>query len=132
LQSRFTRFNIQECFNSPYGTKYFKKYAEEIPTGESFRALSEMAAESKVFLVGGSIPEKVLYHDKESQQEQAQYHNTCCVFDPSGSLLTTYRKMHLFDIDIPGKIKFKESEVLSPGHRSESFQTRKSIPYFPV
>jgi predicted amidohydrolase len=91
-----------------------------------------MAAESKVFLVGGSIPEKVLYHDKESQQEQAQYHNTCCVFDPSGSLLTTYRKMHLFDIDIPGKIKFKESEVLSPGHRSESFQTRKSIPNCPV
>ena len=25
--------------------------------------------------------------------------------------------MHLFDIDIPGKIKFKESEVLSPGNK---------------
>lgn len=89
------------------------------------KALSEMAAESKVFLVGGSIPEKVLHVDKESKQQDIKYHNTCCVFDPSGSLLTTYRKMHLFDIDIPGKIKFTESEVLSPGNREGSFQTRK-------
>lgn len=27
-----------------------------------------------------------------------------------------HRKIHLFDIDIPGKITFKESEILSPGN----------------
>ena len=30
--------------------------------------------------------------------------------------------MHLFDIDIPGKIKFQESETLSPGNQLTSFQ----------
>lgn len=31
-------------------------------------------------------------------------------------MIGTHRKTHLFDIDIPGKIRFKESEVLSPGN----------------
>lgn len=31
--------------------------------------------------------------------------------------MATHRKVHLFDIDIPGKITFKESEVLSPGNK---------------
>ena len=30
--------------------------------------------------------------------------------------------MHLFDIDIPGKIKFQESETLSPGNQFTSFR----------
>jgi len=32
-------------------------------------------------------------------------------------LLETHRKVHLFDIDIPGKIRFQESEILSPGNK---------------
>ena len=35
--------------------------------------------------------------------------------------------MHLFDIDIPGKIKFCESEVLSPGNELTTFETRMLI-----
>ena len=31
--------------------------------------------------------------------------------------------MHLFDIDIPGGITFKESEVLSPGENLSIFST---------
>ena len=31
-------------------------------------------------------------------------------------------QMHLFDINIPGKIKFQESETLSPGNQLTSFQ----------
>lgn len=30
--------------------------------------------------------------------------------------------MHLFDIDIPGKIRFQESETLSPGNKLTTFQ----------
>lgn len=43
------------------------------------------------------------------------------IFNPQGELITTHRKVHLFDIDIPGKIKFKESEVLSPGNKPTVF-----------
>ena len=80
----------------------------------------------------GSIPEK--YQDK--------IYNTCSVFGPDGNQLALYRKvkckvhlqhdliymyiytqLHLFDIDVPGKIKFTESEVLSPGQTPQTFDT---------
>ncbi|KIV96068.1 hypothetical protein PV10_03649 [Exophiala mesophila] len=107
---------LPECFNSPYGTQYFPQYAETIlpspPSKDkspSWHMLSSVAAETKTYLVGGSIPEFV--------PETKQLFNTSLVFSPSGDLLATHRKTHLFDIDIPGKIKFKESEVLSPGNK---------------
>ncbi|KAJ5086998.1 hypothetical protein NUU61_008305 [Penicillium alfredii] len=105
---------LPECFNSPYGTQYFPKYAETLhpspPTKEqspSYHALSAIAAEANAYLVGGSIP--------ELETSSKKYYNTSLVFSPSGSLIGTHRKTHLFDIDIPGKISFKESDVLSPG-----------------
>ncbi|KAH7412658.1 carbon-nitrogen hydrolase [Cadophora sp. MPI-SDFR-AT-0126] len=107
---------LPECFNSPYGCDYFPSYAETLlpspPTKEqspSFHALSAMAAEAKAYLVGGSIP--------ELDTETKKYYNTSLTFSPDGKLLATHRKVHLFDIDIPGKITFKESEVLSPGNK---------------
>lgn len=33
------------------------------------------------------------------------------------------RKLHLFDIDIPGKIRFMESETLTPGEQVTMFET---------
>lgn len=47
-------FSFQECFNSPYGTQYFKEYAEKIP-GESTQKLSAVAKECSIYLVGGSL-----------------------------------------------------------------------------
>jgi omega-amidase len=107
---------LPECFNSPYGTKYFPKYAEQLlpsppsePQAPSFHALSKLAKEANVYLVGGSIP--------EYEESSKKYFNTSLTFGPTGELLATHRKVHLFDIDIPGKIKFKESEVLDPGNK---------------
>ena len=65
---------LPECFNSPYGTKHFPKYAEELTPldvggspskggapseakSPSYHVLSAVAKEGKVTLVGGSIPE---------------------------------------------------------------------------
>lgn len=53
--------------------------------------------------------------------ETKKYFNTSLVFSPEGRLIATHRKMHLFDIDIPGKITFKESDVLSPGNKVTIF-----------
>jgi len=107
---------LPECFNSPYGCDYFPSYAETLlpspPSQDqspSFHALSAMAAETKTYLVGGSIP--------ELEPSSKKYYNTSLTFAPDGKLLATHRKVHLFDIDIPGKIKFKESDVLSAGNK---------------
>ncbi|KAK5654891.1 hypothetical protein OQA88_6929 [Cercophora sp. LCS_1] len=110
---------LPECFNSPYGCDYFPSYAEALQPSPpspsqspSFHALSAMARDNGVYLVGGSIPELVVA-DKNPSSET--YYNTSLTFAPSGDLIATHRKVHLFDIDIPGKITFKESDVLSPG-----------------
>ena len=102
---------LPEIWNSPYGVKYFPEYAENIPNGETVQALSDCAKQSKIYLVGGSIPER----------EGDKLYNTSTIFDPNGSLLGKFRKIHLFDIDIPGKITFKESDALAPGQNLFAF-----------
>ena len=36
-----------------------------------------------------------------------------------------YYQVHLFDIDIPGKLSFLESSIVSPGDCFTTFDTRK-------
>jgi omega-amidase len=64
-------------------------------------------------LIGGSIPEK----------KGSNLFNTSLTFSPTGKLLAVHRKVHLFDIDVPGKIKFQESEVLTGGASLTDFDT---------
>eukprot|EP00884_Botryococcus_braunii_P018117 jgi/Botrbrau1/498/Bobra.110_2s0128.1 len=98
---------LPEMWNCPYGNESFPIFAEDIDGGasESAKALSEAAAASKVVLVGGSIPEK----------SGGKLYNTCLIFGRDGKLLGRHRKVHLFDIDIPGRITFRESDTLTPG-----------------
>jgi omega-amidase len=105
---------LPECFNSLYGTDYFREYAESL-SQESQQILSETAKECNVFVVGGSIP--------EIEPETNHLYNTCCVYNPMGKRIATHRKLHLFDIDIPGKITFQESLVLKPGNDITFFDT---------
>lgn len=105
--------SLPEIFNSPYGTNYFSEYAEPVPEGQSCQLLAKAAKDNGIFLIGGSIPER----------DGNDLFNTCTVWNPNGEMLAKYRKMHLFDIDIPGKITFKESEALKPGNEFVSFKT---------
>ncbi|RYP74094.1 hypothetical protein DL770_007654 [Monosporascus sp. CRB-9-2] len=119
---------LPECFNSPYGTDFFPTYAETLlpspPTKEqspSYHALSAIAAETQTYLIGGSIPEADPQNpessDPEERRRKGKFYNTSLTFGPDGALLATHRKVHLFDIDIPGKIRFRESDTLSPGNK---------------
>jgi len=101
--------SLPECFNSPYGTKYFPEYAESLTDGETTKALKAAAEKNKIYLLGGSFPEKEIVDGKE------KLFNTSTVWSPEGELIGKFRKMHLFDIDIPNKVTFKESDALSPG-----------------
>uniref|UniRef100_A0A3Q4HQF0 omega-amidase n=1 Tax=Neolamprologus brichardi TaxID=32507 RepID=A0A3Q4HQF0_NEOBR len=61
----------------------------------------------------GSIPE----------EDGGKLYNTCTVFGSDGEMILKHRKIHLFDIDVPGKIRFQESETLSPGNSLSLFDT---------
>ncbi|KAK7204395.1 carbon-nitrogen hydrolase [Myxozyma melibiosi] len=103
---------LPECFNSPYSVAAFPQYAESIPSGETTKFLSTLARETSIYLIGGSIPER---------GDDGKLFNTSLSFAPSGDLIAKHRKVHLFDIDIPGKIRFKESEVLTGGNKITVF-----------
>ncbi|MEG6521495.1 carbon-nitrogen hydrolase family protein [Desulfotomaculum sp. 1211_IL3151] len=104
---------LPEMFNCPYGNDFFPSYAEQFPGGATIQTLSSLAKEHNIYLVGGSIPER----------DAGNLYNTCFVFDPKGNLLARHRKIHLFDINIPGGVTFKESDTLSPGDSITVFDT---------
>lgn len=122
---------LPECFNSPYSTAAFPQYAEPVPNcGEPFdinetaspsiAMLSKAAADCQVTLIAGSIPEVVALKE-EKEELRSQYYNTCTVYDTQGRLVAKHRKMHLFDIDVPGGVRFMESDILSPGNSFTTF-----------
>jgi deaminated glutathione amidase len=80
--------------------------AEPIEGGESVAAMAAWARRHGITLVGGSITELRDGHEKLS--------NTSLVFDPDGSLVATYRKIHLFDVEVGG-VTYLESEAEEPG-----------------
>ena len=74
-----------------------------------------LAKKLGIYLVGGSIPER--------EQKTGRVYNTCVIAGPQGQLITKHRKVHLFDIDVPGQITFKESDTLSAGNQVTVFDT---------
>ena len=42
-------------------------------------------------------------------------YNTSLVFDRDGRLAATYRKIHLYDVEIPGRVSYQESATVAAG-----------------
>lgn len=106
---------LPEIWNGPYAATSFPEYCEEIPCpGDTpcadrhptIWAVAEEAKKCKVPIVAGSISER---------GSQGEVFNTSVVLDHNGVCLARHRKVHLFDIDIPGKITFRESDTLTAG-----------------
>ena len=58
-----------------------------------------------------------------AELEGGRVYNTSFVFDPQGVCVARHRKMHLFDIDVEGGQRFRESDTLSPGNDVTLFDT---------
>jgi omega-amidase len=113
-----------QIWNSPYATAAFPEYAEALPDigdthsdSASATLLFDAAREHNMWIVGGSIPEIV------EEDGQENIYNTCLVLNPEGEVVAKHRKVHLFDVDVPGGIKFLESETLTPGETVSHFST---------
>jgi omega-amidase len=102
-----------EMFTCPYETANFPRYAEA--EGEkTWTFLSRAAKESGVYLVAGSVPER---------DGKGLVYNTAYVFDRAGRQIAKHRKVHLFDIDVKGGQRFRESDTLTPGDALSVFDT---------
>jgi len=117
---------LPEIWNGPYSTDSFSQYAEPLPSSRelsefipdsklhpSSKLIRDLAEEHKIWIIGGSI----------SERDGDKLYNTCLVANPEGKFIAKHRKVHLFDIDVPGKITFKESDSLSPGNEITMFES---------
>jgi deaminated glutathione amidase len=80
--------------------------AETVP-GPLTDRFAALARQHGVYLHAGSMVERT--------ETPGKYGNTTVVFDPAGEIIAKYRKIHLFDIEIPGKVSAKESDSVAPG-----------------
>lgn len=64
-----------------------------------------LAADTGVWLVAGSFVER---------RRDGSHTNTSCLVDPHGRVVSTYRKVHLFDVTVPGA-ELHESATFQPG-----------------
>ena len=120
---------LPEIWNSPYATSAFREYAEVLPNvgdslsnnedtdssgewGESSKFLMQIAKTTNMYIVGGSIPEV---------SNDNKLYNTCLIINPRGKVVGKHRKVHLFDVNVPGGICFQESETLTGGEQGATY-----------
>ncbi|MBR0162734.1 MAG: carbon-nitrogen hydrolase family protein [Oscillospiraceae bacterium] len=102
---------LPEMFSCPYNRQYFRVFAER-GHEDTCRRLAAWARENRILLIGGSVPER----------EGDLLYNTGFVYDAQGQLLARHRKVHLFDVDLPG-MRFFESRTFTPGKEITVFDT---------
>ena len=76
--------------------------AAETLDGESLSLMSRLARELRIHIVAGSITER--------GDDSSRSYNTSVLLGPDGGRIAVYRKIHLFDVDLPGRVTVRESD----------------------
>ena len=104
---------LPEMFNTPFNKDNILQNQEPIDLQNeksvTARMLSDMAKQTQKYIIGGSIPESI------EEEEGKRVYNTCLCFDREGQITAKHRKIHLFDINIPGKTVSQESSHVKHG-----------------
>ena len=116
---------LPEKWNGIGDSAFYHDTAEPLDGGESVAAMSQWARTHGITLVGGSIVEL-----REGREKRS---NTSLVFDGDGDIVATYRKIHLFDVEVGGVV-YRESESEEPGDEAvvaevEDWQLGLSVCY---
>ncbi len=75
--------------------------------GPIVKTVQTIARERNVFVLAGGMPEKSEDADKPF--------NTSALVAPNGVIVARYRKIHLFDVDLPDGTTLRESNACRPG-----------------
>ncbi|MFV0322179.1 MAG: carbon-nitrogen hydrolase family protein [Alphaproteobacteria bacterium] len=87
------------------GAQHSQKQAEAFPDGEAYNTMANIAKKYNIWLHAGSM------HELAGER----WYNSSVVFNNEGQEVAKYRKIHLFDVAIPGGPTFKESDRVAPG-----------------
>jgi predicted amidohydrolase len=104
----------------PENFAFLRAEGEPVPEPQALdgpwvRRMSEVARRLEVTLLLGSLPEAVA--------NEARVHNTSVLLGPDGRTLAVYRKIHLFDVELPGAPPLQESKAVLPGNEPVVAQT---------
>jgi predicted amidohydrolase len=71
--------------------------------GPILSALADLATRHRAHVIGGGMPER-------APGEERRAYNTSVAVGPDGKIAARYRKIHLFDVDVPGGQVHRESD----------------------
>src|SRR5216683_1010233 len=97
---------LPEVFNWR-GKRSEQAQAAETLDGETIALMSKLAREFRIHLLAGSITEQA--------PGESRCYNTSVLLDPDGARIAVYRKIHLFDVDLPGRVTAHESDAKLSG-----------------
>jgi len=109
---------LPEVFNWR-GRRADQAAAAEDLDGTTLSAMARLARELRIFLVAGSITERI--------PGQTKAYNTSVLLSPQGELLGAYRKIHLFDIELTGRVSTRESDAKVAGTEVLCVPTQAAI-----
>jgi predicted amidohydrolase len=92
-----------------------KEVAEPLEKSAYVEGIRATAAALKCYVHLGSFLER----------DGERIYNCALVIGPDGKMLARYRKLHLFDVEIPGGKKYLESAHISPGKETAGFSIGK-------
>jgi deaminated glutathione amidase len=109
----FITFPENVTMIEPIGADAIRKALPEAehPAIPAFRAL---ARETGAWILGGSLSIRL---------SETKYANRSLLFDPAGNVAARYDKLHLFDVDLAGGERYRESERIVPGERAVTAPT---------
>lgn len=99
---------LPELFNGYGDLAKVVSQAETVP-GPTSEQLRDCAVRNRIWLVGGSVCER--------SHQAGRGYNTSLFYSPTGEVVATYRKMHLFDVNVPGNVNVCESSHMLPGEQ---------------
>ncbi len=111
VEQKATLIVLPEYFNFLGPESQIVDNAEKMEASPSLDLMRRKAREHKVYIHIGSFAEKV----------GDDVFNTGVVFNPVGDIVARYRKIHLFDVEIPGGRRYFESDIITPGEEVATF-----------
>lgn len=94
-------------FLGPHPEKVRRAEPLDPERGKTCSRFAGLARRCGIHLLLGSF--------NEASGEEGRCYNTSVLFSPEGKILATYRKIHLFDVDVSDQVRFFESETVKPG-----------------
>ena len=111
---------VKKCAEGGADMAVFPEYSSYlsdfnvIAQGESFDGpiisrFRELARRNRIFIHNGSFIEKI--------EGEEKVYNTSVLFNRNGEIVSFYRKIHLFDVYLPGIVDVRESATIKAGDK---------------